>query len=62
MVAIIAIIKIWNNTPIDISSAEIKNKVSKSISDYVLNHWDECVHTTSSKSEGNYEIEFSIIL
>lgn len=62
MVLNIIVIKVWDNTPINISSKETKNKVSKSISDYILNHWDECVHTTTSKSEGKYETEFSVTL
>lgn len=62
MVAIITIIKVWDNTPIDTSSTEIKNKVSKSISNYILSHWNECVHTASFESEGKYEVEFSITL
>lgn len=62
MVLIITTIKVWDNTTIDTSSTEIKSKVSKSISDYILNHWDECVHTTTSKSDWKYEVEFSITL
>lgn len=62
MVLIITTIKVWDNTPIDTSSTEIKNKISQSISDYILNHWSECVHTTSSESEGKYEVEYSITL
>lgn len=55
-------IKVWNNTSIDTSSIDIKSKVSQSISDYILNHWSECVHTISSELEGKYEVEFSITL
>lgn len=55
-------IKVWDSTPIDTSSIDIKSKVSQSISDYILNHWSECVHTTSSESEGKYEVTFSITL
>lgn len=62
MVLTITVIKVWDNNPINTSSKEIKNKVSKSISDYILNHWDECVQTTLSKLEGKYEVEFSITL
>ncbi len=56
------IIKIWDDSPIDTSSLEVKNKVSQSIFNYILNHWDECVYTTSTESEGKYEVEFSITL
>lgn len=62
MVLIILIIKVWDNTHIDTSSTEIKNKVTQSISDYILNHWDECVQNASSESEGKYEVEFCITL
>lgn len=62
MVLIIITIKVWDNTPIDTSSTEIKNKVSKSISDYIMNHWDESVHTATVITEGKYEVEFSITL
>ena len=62
MVLIIITIKVWDNPPIDTSSKEIKNKVSKSISDYILNHWDKCVQIVSSESEGKYEVEFCITL
>lgn len=55
-------IKVWDNTLISTSSIDIKNKVTQSISDYILNHWDECVQTTSSESEGKYEVEFCITL
>lgn len=55
-------IKVLDNTFINTSSIEIKNKVTQSISDYILNHWDECVQTASSESEGKYEVEFCIIL
>lgn len=62
MVIIITTIKVWDNAPIDTSSTEIKNKVSQSISDYILNHWDECVHITSSELEGKFEVAFCIVL
>lgn len=55
-------IKVWDNTLINTSSIDIKNKVTQSISDYILNHWDECVHTTTVITEGKYEVEFSITL
>lgn len=57
-----AVIKVWDDAPIDVSSIKIKNQVSQSISNYVLGHWNECVHITPIESEGKYEVEFSIIL
>lgn len=62
MVLFMKILKIWDDIPINTSSKEVKSKVSQSISDYILNHWDECVHTTPIESEGKYEVEFSITL
>lgn len=62
MVAIITIIKVWDNSPIDTSSTEIKNKISQSVSNYILNHWDKCVHAAPAITEGKYEVEFSITL
>lgn len=56
------IIKVWDNTLINTSSIDIKNKVAQGISDYILNHWDECVQTVSSESKGKYEVEFCITL
>lgn len=56
------IIKVWDDIPIDISSQEVKNEILQSICDYILNHWNECVHTTSTESESKYEVEFSITL
>ena len=55
-------IKVWDDIPINTSSDEIKSKISQSISDYILNHWDECVHTSTTITEGKYEVEFSITL
>lgn len=62
MVDIMAVIKVWDDVPIDTSSTEVKNKVSQSISNYVLDHWDECVHTAPTESEGKYEVDFFINL
>lgn len=57
-----AVIKVWDSTLIDTSSQKIKNQVSQSISNYILNHWNECVHITPTESEGKYEVEFSVTL
>lgn len=62
MVAIITIIKVWDNSPIDTSSTEIKNKISQSVSNYILDHWDECVHTNAYKSDKKYNVDFSVTL
>lgn len=56
------IIKVWDDTPVNTSSLKVKNIVSQSIYDYILNHWNECVHIVSTESEGKYEVEFSITL
>lgn len=57
-----AIIKIWDDVPIDTSSQEIKSRVSQSISNYIIKHWDKCVYVTSTESGEKYEAEFSITL
>ena len=56
------IIKVWDDAPINTSSMEIKNKVSQSISNYIIKYWDECVHITPTETEEKYEVEFSITL
>lgn len=60
--SLLVLIKVWNDKPIDISSQEIKNKVSQSISDYVIEHWNECVQISVTNSDENYDVEFSITL
>ena len=56
------IIKVWDDSPIDTSSLEVKNEILQSITDHILNHWNDCVHIVSTESEGKYEVEFSITL
>lgn len=55
-------IKVWDNKEIDTLSDEIKDKVSQSIADYVLKHWDKSVDISTSKFNGKYEAEFTVIL
>lgn len=56
-------IKLWDNKTIDTSSDKIKEDVSKSVTNYILNHWNECVKITNERtSDGKFEIEFCISL
>ena len=55
-------IRVFDDKPIDTTSDEIRNKVSESIANYILEHWDECVHANSFKSDGKYNMDFSITL
>lgn len=55
-------IRVFDNKPIDTTSDEVRNKVSQSIANYVLEHWDECVHIKSFKENGKYNMDFSITL
>lgn len=55
-------IKIYNETKIDTSSTELKEKVSKAISDYVLDNWDDVVSIENSKDCEEHEILFKLTL
>ena len=55
-------IKVWDSAPIDVLSDEIKDNVSKSIANYVIEHWDECVQYTSEIVDNKYEAQFCITL
>lgn len=55
-------IKVWDYSPIDTSSDKIKDKVSKSIANYVIEHWDECVQSTNEIIDNKHETQFCITL
>ena len=55
-------IKIWDEEEIDISSSVIKEKLIQSISTYLLEHWNDCVKISSTKSDNKYITEFLITL
>jgi hypothetical protein len=55
-------IKIFDNKQIDISSIEIKEKVSISIADYVKEHWNECVKISEQYVDDEYITEFQVEL
>ena len=56
-------IKLWDNKAIDTSSDKIKEDVSKSVTNYILNHWNECVKITNERtSDDKFETEFCISL
>lgn len=55
-------IKIYEENKIDTFSTEMKEKVSKAISDYVLDNWNDVVSIENSKDcEGN-EVLFKVTL
>lgn len=56
------VIKVWDTKKIDTLSDEIKGKISRSITDYITEHWDKCVNIETSVSDGNYEAGFTITL
>lgn len=56
------IIRVFDDKPIDTTSDELRNKVSESIANYILEHWDECVHINSFESDGKYNVDFSVTL
>ena len=42
---------------------KIKEDVSKSVTNYILNHWNECVKITNERtSDDKFETEFCISL
>ena len=56
-------VKLWDNKAIDTSSDKIKEDVSKSVTNYILNHWNECVKITNERTpDGKFETEFCISL
>lgn len=55
-------IRVFDNKPINTTSDEVRNKVSQSIANYVLEHWNECVHIEAFKENGKYNMDFSITL
>lgn len=56
------VIKVWDTKKIDTLSDEIKDKISKSVTDYIIEHWNKCVNIETSVSDGNYEAGFTITL
>ena len=56
-------VKLWDNKAIDTSSDKIKEDVSKGVTNYILNHWNECVKITNERTpDDKYEAEFCISL
>lgn len=55
-------IKVYDENKINTSSSEVREKVSKAISDYVLDHWDNVVSIENSKDCEEYEILFKVVL
>ena len=56
-------VKLWDNKIIDTSSDKVKEYVSKGVTNYILNHWNECVKTTNERNpDDKYEAEFCISL
>lgn len=55
-------IRVFDDKPIDTTSDEVRNKISQSIANFVLEHWDECVHIEAFEENDKYNIDFSITL
>lgn len=55
-------IKIYNESEIDTTSDLIKQKISDSIKQYVIDNWDKCVQIKSCKIENDHRVEFTIEL
>ena len=58
-----AAVKLWDNKAIYTSPDTIKEDVSKGATNYILNHWNECVKITNERTfDGKFETEFCISL
>lgn len=55
-------IKIFDENKIDTSSAEIKKKISKAISDYIFDNWENVVSVENSDDSEGYEVLFKVTL
>lgn len=55
-------IKLYDEKEIDTSSIEIREKVSKSITNYIKNNWDTLVKIDKNLFDGKYEVSFRIEL
>lgn len=55
-------IKIYNKSEINTSSDLIKEKVSESIKQYIIENWDKCVQSKSYQTENDYRVDFKIEL
>ena len=51
-------IKIFDENKIDTSSTKIKKKISKAISDYVFDNWENVVSVENSDDSEGYEALF----
>lgn len=55
-------IKIFDENKIDTSSAEIKKKICKAISDYVFDNWENVVNVENSDDSEGHEVLFKVTL
>lgn len=55
-------ISIYNDKEIDTDSLEIKETISTSIKDYIINNWDQCVTIEQALVNDIYTVQFSIEL
>ena len=55
-------IKLYDDKKIDNSSDEIREKVSKSVAEYIKDNWDIVVKTKNRLFDGKYEVSFRIEL
>lgn len=55
-------IKIFDENKIDTSSTEIKGKITKAISDYIFDNWENVVSTENSDDSEGHEVLFKVTL
>ena len=55
-------ISIYNEKEIDTDSLEIKETVSNSIKEYIMNNWNQCVSTKKSITDDICVVQFNIEL
>ena len=55
-------IKLYDDKKIDTSSDEIREKVSKSVAEYIKDNWDTLVKIDKNLFDEKYEVSFRIEL
>lgn len=55
-------ISVYNETNIDTSSKETKEKVSNTIKEYIINNWEKCVSVEKNIQNNMYYVNFKIEL
>lgn len=55
-------ISIYNEKEIDTDSLEVKETVSNSIKDYIINNWHQCIFIEKSSTDDVCVVQFNIEL